>query len=301
MGDESTGQQTAQVPKEPSVKYSHLILTTAVVLVVSACGAETSTETPSTVTAAPAEPASADVSTSTVAATGSQQGVGPSSAGMQERHRATIPTEYAGLTNPIAADDESVARGAEAYAVCAACHGDGGLGDGTAGAALDPAPANIALTSQMMGDDYLFWRITEGGAQFETLMPAWGTALDETTRWDLINYMRALGAGMAPPGRGMGGGQGPGAAARATEQDALLAIAVDQGVITQDESDVFAAAHETVDARVAELRAANPGGGVDTLLPEALADLVGSGDLTQSQADTFLSVRNRLSEAGLLP
>jgi mono/diheme cytochrome c family protein/polyhydroxyalkanoate synthesis regulator phasin len=224
---------------------------------------------------------------------------------MAARHQATIPAEYSGLTNPVVADEASLARGAEAYTTCAVCHGGTGLGDGTAAAALNPAPANIAHTSQMMGDAYLFWRISEGGVQFETAMPAWKDALDEQTRWDLINYVQTLGTGTVAGGPGMGMGQGMGmgpgsnTAAQAVQQAALLQIAVEQGVITQDESDVFADNHPAVDARVAELR--GTGTGTDTMLADALSELVASGDLTQDQADTFASVHDRLSQAGLLP
>jgi mono/diheme cytochrome c family protein len=220
--------------------------------------------------------------------------------GMMERHRATIPAEYAGLTNPIVADEVSLARGAEAYASCAACHGDGGLGDGPAAATLDPVPPNIARTSQMMGDDYLFWRISEGGSQFETSMPGWEATLDEQTRWDLINYIRSLGSGTVTPGPAMGGGAFD-PEAQAAQQAALLAVAVDEGLITRDEADGFTAAHDIVDARMAELRGTTSGNQVNELLPDVLAELVASGDLTQGQADTFLSVHDRLSEAGLLP
>ena len=59
--------------------------------------------------------------------------------GMMARHHASIPNEYAGLTNPIPADDASIERGGEIYITnCASCHGDGGMGDGTAAAGLDP-------------------------------------------------------------------------------------------------------------------------------------------------------------------
>ena len=102
---------------------------------------------------------------------------------MMRFHHAEIPEEYAGLSSPIAPDDDSLARGLEAYqANCTICHGDGGMGDGPAGKALDPAPAPIAHTSQMLGDDYLFWRISEGGTHFTTAMPAWEAALDEQIR-----------------------------------------------------------------------------------------------------------------------
>jgi hypothetical protein len=34
----------------------------------------------------------------------------------------------------------------------------------------------------MMGDDHLFWRISEGGVPFNTAMPAWKDTLDEQAR-----------------------------------------------------------------------------------------------------------------------
>ncbi len=78
------------------------------------------------------------------------------------------------------------------------------MGDGPAASALDPAPAPVAHSSQMLADDYLFWRISEGGTPFGTTMPAW-KMLDEQARWDMINYMRALGAGTVEPASSMGG------------------------------------------------------------------------------------------------
>ena len=115
---------------------------------------------------------------------------------MTSRHQAAIPNEYAGLTNPIPPDASSLERGASLYATnCARCHGDSGMGDGPSASALDPAPAPVAHTSQILADDYLFWRISEGGATFGTSMPAW-KILDEQSRWDMINYLHAIGAGM---------------------------------------------------------------------------------------------------------
>ena len=114
--------------------------------------------------------------------------------GLEVRHNTQLPLEYAGLSDPTAANEESISRGASLYALhCASCHGEDGLGDGPAGTALDPAPAPLAETSKMIGDDYLFWRISEGSGPFSTAMPAWKAALDERSRWDLIHYMRTLG------------------------------------------------------------------------------------------------------------
>lgn len=125
--------------------------------------------------------------------------------GMTSRHQAAIPDEYAGLTNPVPPNDASLERGADLFATnCASCHGDGGMGDGPASSALDPAPAPVAHSSQMLADDYLFWRISDGGAPFSTSMPAWKT-LSEEARWDMINYIRALGTGKVKPTSNMGG------------------------------------------------------------------------------------------------
>ena len=127
--------------------------------------------------------------------------------GMMQFHHSTVPEGYAGITNPIPADDASIARGGETYAShCASCHGDGGMGDGPGGVSLDPAPAPLAYTGQMMGDDYLFWRVSEGGLgdPFNTGMIPWGNILTEDQRWDVLNYVRALGSGQVMSGHNEG-------------------------------------------------------------------------------------------------
>ncbi len=114
--------------------------------------------------------------------------------GMYQRHRAPIPADYAGLHNPVAAGSVSLARGQEIYSEnCRTCHGVSGLGDGPDGAQLSPGPAPIKISGQMLSDEYLFWRISEGGEVFDTAMPTWKRILDERQRWDVINYVRALG------------------------------------------------------------------------------------------------------------
>lgn len=221
--------------------------------------------------------------------------------GMMARHNAPIPEEYTGLTNPITADEASLARGAELYTTnCASCHGDGGMGDGPAGTTLDPAPAPIAHTSQMLGDDYLFWRISEGGAMapFNSAMPAWKGALDEADRWDVINYIQALGSGVVTPGQMMGGAVFD-PELEAAQQAEMLATAVDQGVITQSEADTFALVH----AALTEWMAQNEdgmSGNMATMQDAMLAELVQAGTISQEQADTFNDVHDRLLEAGLM-
>jgi putative copper resistance protein D len=103
----------------------------------------------------------------------------------------TYPTTYQRPAVPYQAG--SVAAGALAYREhCAACHGPSGAGNGPAGAALDPPPSDLRAhhaTLHTAGD--LFWWITHGRRQ----MPAFGERLDAEQRWDLVNFIRALGAG----------------------------------------------------------------------------------------------------------
>jgi len=219
--------------------------------------------------------------------------------GMMQFHHAPIPEEYAGLTNPIPADDASIARGGETYAShCATCHGDGGMGDGPGGVTLDPLPTAIAHTSQMMGDDYLFWRVSEGGLgdPFNTGMIPWGNILTEDERWDVLNYVRALGSGQVMPRRNAGGAAFD-AEVMAQRQAEMLKTAVLMELVTQEQADVFSASHEAVDAIMMDKRGS---GGADNMMGETVAELVAAGELTQTDADTFILVHDLLAEAGLM-
>lgn len=228
-------------------------------------------------------------------------GMGMGGGGMMERHHATIPQEFAGKTSPVAAETASLERGAVLYAThCASCHGDGGMGDGPAGASLDPAPAAVAHTSQMMADDYLYWRITEGGAQFSSAMPAW-ESLDETSRWDLVNYVRALGAGTVKPGAGMGG-SAYNPQDVAAQQEEMLRQAVEKGVISQAEADTFTLVHAAMEQYRAEHPEITASGANATEREAAIqAELVKAGSITQAQADEFTDIHNRLGASGLMP
>ncbi len=224
-------------------------------------------------------------------------GMGPGS-GMGGRHHAQVPDEFSDLSNPIPADDDSLARGGEIYALhCATCHGDGGMGDGPGGASLDPSPAPIAHSGQMLSDAHLFWRITEGGIPFETAMIPFRDILDETARWDVINYVRALGSGQVAPRDNMGGvAFDP--VAEAEQQAEMLATAVEQRVITQDEADTFVVVHDLVSTLRDKIN--SPGRGMDEMMDELLDTLQTEDAITQDQADIFLDVHDRLIDAGLM-
>ena len=215
------------------------------------------------------------------------------------RHEAPIPGEYAGLINPIASDDESLIRGAEIFnANCGTCHGDGGMGDGPTASALDPSPQAIAHTSQMSGDDYLFWRISEGGIPFETTMPVF-KALEERARWDVINYVRALGTGEIAPGQIVGGDLFD-PEAELDGRTEMLAQAVDQGIITEAEADTFERVHLALDEQLAAESAEAMTGNADDVQADSLAKLVKVGKITQAQSDTFSKAHDLLIEVGLM-
>lgn len=103
------------------------------------------------------------------------------------------PTTY--RRSPLPYEAQSMTRGVTLYAAhCAICHGRRGTGDGPGGAGLPRPPADLTAphTAQHTAGD-LFWWITHG---IEAAgMPAFGPALAEDERWDLINFLRALSAG----------------------------------------------------------------------------------------------------------
>lgn len=227
-------------------------------------------------------------------------GMGPGS-GMMARHHAAVPAEYAGLSNPIPAGEDSLARGAELYGTyCVNCHGDGGMGDGPAGQALDPLPAPIAHTSRMLGDDYMFWRVSEGGLHepFSSAMPRWQDVMDEQARWDVINYVRALGSGQVMPMERMGGAQFD-PEAEAAKHAEIAAQGVQQGLITQGEADTFLAVHTELDTLMSAGMEA-PGGGMESMQILMLKQLVESGRIDQVESDLFSEVHDRLIAAGLM-
>ena len=221
--------------------------------------------------------------------------------GMGTRHHAGVPDPYAGLVNPVPADDDSLSRGEEIYTQnCATCHGDGGMGDGPGGANIDPAPAPIAHTSQMMGDDYLFWRISEGGKPFGTAMVPYIDILEEQARWDVINYVRALGSGGMHPRKVMGG-EAYTPAILATQQAEMLDRGVDLGVISLEEAEIFERVHAALEGYLAAESPAESGVSMDERQAAALAALVDSSEISAKDAAEFLIIHTRLEENGLMP
>lgn len=102
---------------------------------------------------------------------------------------AAVPAEYTGKKNPY--DAEMASEGDKLFQTnCQMCHGPQGHGDGPAGESLDPKPKNLAAFQKTVGDDYLFWRISEGKPG--TSMVAWKGILTEDQIWKIVSFIRTL-------------------------------------------------------------------------------------------------------------
>jgi putative copper resistance protein D len=102
------------------------------------------------------------------------------------------PATYLRPAVPYAA--ASIVQGHGLYrAHCQSCHGVGGHGDGPAGAGLPRRPADLTAkhTSDHTAGD-LFWWVTRGMAG--SVMPRFSDRLTPEERWDVINFVRVLGA-----------------------------------------------------------------------------------------------------------
>lgn len=109
----------------------------------------------------------------------------------------TPPADYAGRSWTRWDDKTIAARGEELFEQnCAACHGESGRGDGPAAAGLAHKPADLTNnfhTAPGKGDDYLFWRISEGGQvspfrEMQSAMPPF-KRLSEEDRWAILTFV----------------------------------------------------------------------------------------------------------------
>jgi len=98
------------------------------------------------------------------------------------------PTSF--YISPTGYSAQSIAAGRKLFAEnCVSCHGPLGHGDGPAAKDLRPPPAD--LTAEHIyghSDGDLFWWISQGLGE---AMPGFGAVLDETARWNLIDFIHA--------------------------------------------------------------------------------------------------------------
>jgi mono/diheme cytochrome c family protein len=117
--------------------------------------------------------------------------------GGAEKAEATdvpVPAPYAGQTNPHSGDAQSAAAGKEVYdTYCTACHGPELKGDGPAGAALNPKPADLTDVAKNDPEDRIHWIISEGGpaAGMSDKMVAFKGTLSDDQIWQLVTYIKS--------------------------------------------------------------------------------------------------------------
>ncbi len=113
------------------------------------------------------------------------------SSGWAQKAKAWMAPESANeVKNPLANDPQAPIEGKKIFtSVCVVCHGESGKGNGAAGVALDPHPANfLSEHTRKESDGALFWKMTEGRPP----MAPYKTQFTETQRWQLVTYIRKL-------------------------------------------------------------------------------------------------------------
>lgn len=100
------------------------------------------------------------------------------------------PKNADAIENPLKGNTDAIKKAKKLYAsMCVICHGNKGKGDGIAGAALSPKPANFTSKKvQAQTDGAIFWKLTNGNAP----MAAYKDILYEEQRWLLVNYIRTF-------------------------------------------------------------------------------------------------------------
>ncbi len=101
--------------------------------------------------------------------------------------------EATNQVNPIPPNSASLASGEVLYQEnCLPCHGSKGAGDGPAGLALNPPPADLTIhTAPGIHPDIRLFNWISDGFQ-NSPMPAFRERLTEEERWHLVNYIRTL-------------------------------------------------------------------------------------------------------------
>ncbi len=108
------------------------------------------------------------------------------------------PASAVVFVNPIPPDDASLADGKRIYEQhCAACHGVTGRGNGPLAASLNPRPADFVQHINFQSDDILFNWISDGVDG--TAMAGFKDKLNESERWNVLNYAQSLGEGTNTP------------------------------------------------------------------------------------------------------
>ena len=100
------------------------------------------------------------------------------------------PSSADDLKSPFSFDLVSEEKGRSLYNLyCRSCHGENGLGDGTAGKDLAARPSNFhSRRVKSQSDGSLFWKLSHGNKS----MPSFKDAFTEEQRWQLVSFLRKL-------------------------------------------------------------------------------------------------------------
>lgn len=95
------------------------------------------------------------------------------------------------LINPYMIEPLTLPLGEEIYNLyCSSCHGDKGLGNGSAGNSLKIKSANFHDKDiQNQSDGALYWKLTKGRG---SSMPSFKEVLTDEQRWQLVAYIRDM-------------------------------------------------------------------------------------------------------------
>lgn len=122
----------------------------------------------------------------------------------------TLPSKYISTENPLPWTEENIREGGVLYTQnCAMCHGDAQDGNGLFARAWQPRPANFHDTGTIaqLDENYLYWRIKEGGPglpkgsiEYRSAMPVWNGVLTDEQIWKIIMF-EYKNAGVEPAKR----------------------------------------------------------------------------------------------------
>ncbi len=127
----------------------------------------------------------------------------------------SLPGRYLEVKNPLPWTDANIREGGILYMQnCAMCHGDALDGNGMFARAWQPRPANFRDTGTFaqLDENYVFWRIKEGGPgisatakgsiEYRSSMPVWDGVLTDDQIWKIIMF-EYTNAGVKPAKREM--------------------------------------------------------------------------------------------------
>ena len=106
-----------------------------------------------------------------------------------------VPAPYNAMRDPRPDTEAKLRRGTVLFdRHCSSCHGWSGTGGGSEGFFLVPTPADLEWFAQTPKDrsgPYIYWTVAEGGAAFQSDMPAFKQSLTDEDIWALAAYLRA--------------------------------------------------------------------------------------------------------------